>query len=232
MEFHGANAVAAWKLGAQAVLNHGDVDNLSVTVEAPLTLAPAALATWNPQSVSAQADDVFSVANTIFPASLAARSADKDELYRRYLMIMDRMRNRAGGFRVWGTYFERLTNFGALRVNQLDRVIEKLNTWPNTSRTGLVFHLSSPETDAPRTRGGPCWHFGELLCHRDGTTDLLAMYRNQDYFNKALGNFLGLGQLLGFVCQQSGRQPGKLICNAAHAFNGGRKADLAALVAR
>jgi len=70
------------------------------------------------------------------------------------------------------------------------------------------------------------------LCHRDGTIDLFAVYRNQDYFNKALGNFVGLADLLNFVCQQSGRRPGKLICNAAHAFNGGRKADLSLLVSR
>ncbi len=232
MELQADDVVTAWKLGAKAILDNGDLDNLSVTVRTPLALTPDTLQRWTPQAVVPLADDVHAVANTIFPAALAARCANRAELFTRYFAIIDRLRARPGGFRAWGTYFERLTRFGDTRVNQLDRVIVKLNTWPNASRTGLVFHLSSPETDAPRTRGGPCWHFGELLCHRNGTIDLLAVYRNQDYFNKALGNFLGLGQLLEFVCQQSGHAPGKLICNAAHAFNGGRRADLTALMAK
>jgi hypothetical protein len=231
VEVHEANSVEAWKAGARLILNGGEQTNLSVIIDMPMALPSPEYAARNPCSVAPGADDVFAVANTIFPATLASRATTKEELYTRYSAIMNRMRNRKGGFRAWGTYFERLTAFGTTRTNQLDRVIAKLNSWPNVSKTGLVFHLSSPETDAPRTRGGPCWHFGELLCHTDGTIDLLAVYRNQDYFNKALGNFLGLANLLNFICQQSGHTPGKLICNAAHAFNGGTKAHLTTLAA-
>jgi hypothetical protein len=233
MEVSGANAVDAWKQAAKLILNgSGELHNLSVTVDAPLALPHDAVSKFSPRSVVLTADDVLEVANTIFPSSLSRRAASRDELYLRYLSIMDRMRSRRGGFRTWGTYFERLVCFGSAKVNQLDRVIVKLNAWPIASKTGLVFHTSSPETDAPRTRGGPCWHYGELLCHKNGVIDLYAVYRNQDYFNKALGNFVGLGDLLNFICQQSGREPGKLICNAAHAFNGGRKADLSTLISQ
>lgn len=209
MELSEPDLVAAWKAGASVVLRDGDVDNLSVTIGDPLALAPDTLDRWNPRAIVTSADDVFAVANTIFPSSIAHRSANSADLYRRYLEIIARLRRRRGGFRAWGTYFERLTNFGTSGVNQLDLAISKLNTWPNTSKTGLVFHLSSPETDRPRTRGGPCWHFGELLCHQDGTIDFLAVYRNQDYFNKALGNFLGLAQLLNFICEQIRSAAGK-----------------------
>jgi len=231
VEVQGANLVDAWKRAARLILDRGEQTNLSVTIGAPLSLQRASFERMNPKLVVPTADDIFKVGNTIFPASLSGRVRTRKELYHRYGAIMSRLR-RNGGLGSWGSYFERLTSFGETKINQLDRVIDKLNSWPVASKTGLVFHLSSPETDAPRTRGGPCWHFGELLCHRDGTVDMFAVYRNQDYFNKALGNFLGLAQLLDFICRQSNHQPGKLICNAAHAFNGGRKADLAALLGR
>jgi thymidylate synthase len=232
MEVQGANAIEAWKKAANLILQRGELHNLSVTIDGPFALARNAVLPLSPRSIVAKADDVFEVANTIFPAQLSSRATDRDDLYNRYSAIMERLRKRRGGLGTWGTYFERLICFGTTQVNQLDRVINKLNTWPNASKTGLVFHTSSPETDSPRTRGGPCWHYGELLCHRDGKIDLFAVYRNQDYFNKALGNFIGLSDLLNFICLETGHQPGKLICNAAHAFNGGRKSDLAALVLR
>jgi len=114
-------------------------------------------------------------------------------------------------------------------VNQLDRAIDKLTTWPKRSTTGLVFHLSSPDLDAPRTRGGPCWHFGEIIWREDNILDLVVVYRNHDFFNKALGNFIGLGQLLKFICDESGKNAGSLRCHSVHAFNPESVARLKAL---
>jgi muramoyltetrapeptide carboxypeptidase LdcA involved in peptidoglycan recycling len=39
-----------------------------------------------------------------------------------------------------------------------------------------------------------------------------------DYFNKTLGNLIGLSKLLQFICIQSGRVPGKLIIHSANAY--------------
>ncbi len=64
---------------------------------------------------------------------------------------------------------------------------------------------------------------------RDPATPLPALTGLTDLITEAF--VLGLACLLDFICQQSGRTPGKLICNAAHAFNGGRKSDLIALSA-
>jgi thymidylate synthase len=102
--------------------------------------------------------------------------------------------------------------------NQLETAIEKMNRWPRSSRTGLVFHLSAPTLDAPRTRGGPCLQFIELLWHGNGTVDLAAVYRNHDFIDKALGNFVGLADLQQFICGETGKTPGNLVCHSMHAF--------------
>ena len=46
--------------------------------------------------------------------------------------------------------------------------------------------------------GAPCWQYGQLK-EKNGTLDLTAIYRNQDFFQKALGNYIALGQLLQFM---------------------------------
>jgi hypothetical protein len=48
--------------------------------------------------------------------------------------------------------------------------------------------------------------------------DLVAVYRNHDFLNKALGNFLGLGRLLNFIALEGGKRPGRVICHSVHAY--------------
>ncbi|MDM0015766.1 hypothetical protein QTH87_25225 [Variovorax sp. J22P168] len=170
------------------------------------------------------------VANTLFPQRTYERSANRTEFYARYLNAHDRAHKWQRGRHAWGTYFERLVRFPASGVNQLDRVVEKLNTWPQRSTTGLVFHLSSPAFDAPRTRGGPCLQFVEILWNANDTLDFVVVYRNHDFFNKVLGNYVGLGRLLKFICTESGKQPGKLVCHSVHAYRDSTQQQLRALI--
>ncbi|WP_157773851.1 hypothetical protein [Variovorax atrisoli] len=212
-------ALDAWKAGASLLLReHGEVCNLITTISEPCSIAQHWLEAHSPRAVKATADDSRDVANTLFPEKIYQRLADRSALYERYLAAHDRAHNWRSGRHAWGTYFERLVRFPPEGVNQLERAIEKLNTWPQRNTTGLVFHLSSPTVDAPRTRGGPCWHFGEILWNADESLDLVVVYRNHDYFNKVLGNFVGLGHLLKFICEASGKTPGKLICHSVHAY--------------
>ena len=46
---------------------------------------------------------------------------------------------------------------------------------------------------------------------------LTAIYRSQYIVEKALGNLLGLSNLLFFVCRQTGLNPGTLVCHATYA---------------
>lgn len=226
----GRTALDAWRNGVALVLGRGEVFNLVTTIEEPTALDAAWLTQCSPRKRGLPGDDVREVIKTIFPYELARAVPDRAEFYRAYLSRHDRgmrfRRNRSA----WGTYFERLVRFpGHAETNQLEVVIQKLNTWEKRSSTGLVFHLSTPACDTPRTRGGPCWHFGEIIWHPENLLDLVVVYRNHDFYNKALGNFLGLGQLLKFICAASGKRPGRLICHSVHAYNGGTVEGLRAL---
>jgi hypothetical protein len=216
------NALQAWQAGVLKLLaTSGELTNLITTIESPCLIDDTWLAARSPHRFASKGDDIRDVINTIFPVKLAHKAANRADLFAMYLKRHDRTHRWKSGRHAWGTYFERLIRFPPTGVNQLDRVIQKLCAWETRNTTGLVFHLSSPAVDAPRIRGGPCWHYGELLWNADGTLDLVAVYRNHDFFNKALGNFIGLGQLLAFICQQSGKKPGKLICHSVHAYHDG-----------
>ncbi|WP_132257445.1 hypothetical protein [Paucimonas lemoignei] len=220
----------AWQTGARKIVQgRGEAFNLITEIAQPTQLDSQWLQDYSPHR-TAGVERIEDVIDTIFPISLHQRFPVRAELYSKYLTrhrrAMKWSRNRGR----WGTYFERLIAFGRPEpVNQLERVIEKLTTWEQRNTTGLVFHLSSPATDAPRTRGGPCWHFGELLWHSNNVLDLVVVYRNHDYFNKALGNFIALGQLLGFIAGESGKTAGKLICHSVHAYSDKSLANLSTL---
>lgn len=216
----GVDCVEAWRGGAQAIHNQGrNLCNLMIEIENPTRLTQAWLETYNPRSIGPDADNIRHVINTVFPYRLRNRVGTRAEFYEKYQEIALRARRIYRNRGAWGTYFHRLIDFSNDgQTNQLEIAITKLNTWNQRSTTGLVFHLSSPQIDNPRTRGGPCWHFGELLWQRGDRIDLVVVYRNHDYFNKALGNFISLGQLLDFICAESNKTAGKLICHSVHAY--------------
>lgn len=227
----GATALDAWRAGCSLLLaSRGEISNLLTTIMQPCLVDCQWLVQHSPLRFKAGADDARDVANTLFPQRTYERLANRQDLYSRYLEVHDRARRYQRGRHAWGTYFERLIRFPPLGVNQLERAIEKLNTWPQRNTTGLVFHLSSPAIDSPRTRGGPCWQFAEILWNADDSLDFVVVYRNHDFFNKVLGNFVGLGRLLRFICSSTGKQPGKLICHSVHAYSDSSQQQLRALI--
>jgi hypothetical protein len=215
----GDRALEAWRAGCALLLtSRGDISNLMTTIAHPCLVDNQWLAQHSPVRFKVGADVARDVANTLFPQRIFEHAANRADLYSRYLKAHDRARRWQRGRHAWGTYFERLVRFPPGGVNQLERAIEKLNTWPQRNTTGLVFHLSSPAVDSPRTRGGPCWQFAEILWNADDSLDLVVVYRNHDFFNKVLGNFIGLGRLLHFICSSTNKQPGKLVCHSVHAY--------------
>lgn len=216
----GVDALEAWRAGVNTVVaNKGSVFHLFTTIERPTAYSEAWLTQHSPHYRFGVGDSVADVINTIFPVALAARVTTRGELYERYNELHSRAAKWKRNRSAWGTYFQRLTRFPPDGVNQLERVIEKLGTWSRRNTTGLVLHLSSPSVDAPRTRGGPCWHFGQVLWQPDDSLDLAVVYRNHDFFNKALGNFIGLGQLLAFMARETGKVPGRICCHSMHAYS-------------
>lgn len=219
-QFHGSTCLEAWAAAAEYLrAGRPECLNMMIEIDNPTELQEVWLQTHNPRRFLARGDDIRDVINTIFPYRLVDRSKNRAEIYSKYLAAHRRGRRRVANRGAWGTYFQRLIDFqGDGTVNQLETILDKLTEWQTRSTTGLVFHLSSPHLDRPRTRGGPCWHYGELIWNEGGVIDLVVVYRNHDYFNKALGNFIGLGQLLRFLCGETDKIPGKLICHSIRGY--------------
>ena len=227
----GDTALDAWRAGCVLLLDSGgEINNLMTTIAQPCKIQEIWLEQYSPARVKAGANTARNVANTLFPQSICKREANRADFYARYLKAHDRAHRWRRGRHAWGTYFERLVRFPPEGVNQLERAIEKLGTWPRRNTSGLVFHLSSPTIDTPRTRGGPCWQFAELLWNADESLDLVVVYRNHDFFNKVLGNFVGLGRLLRFICDATAKQPGKLVCHSVHSYFDCSQQQLRALI--
>ena len=56
-----------------------------------------------------------------------------------------------------------------------------------------------------------------LKVHPERGLTLTALYRNQTYITRCLGNLIGLGMLQDFVAKQAGLEVGPLTCIATHA---------------
>jgi hypothetical protein len=216
----GADCVDAWRTATALLLERGPLESLIVTILDPAHFDPREYRRWTPSQITPGILNQSDVANTIFPQRLYNRFK-RTGLYRRYREIQERARRMRRHPGSWGTYFSRAIDFGASHINQLELVIQKLTTWDRQPRAALVIHLSSAETDGPRTRGGPCLQMLEIVQPSAGVLDLVAIYRSQDYCNRALGNFIGLGRLLSFLCAEAERTPGQLVIHAIHAYYGG-----------
>jgi hypothetical protein len=200
--------------------------NLILEVSYPEEFDSAWFYHFDPRRVSPRGERPSDVANTIFPLKTWKNSMGRQEFYRRYTNAHSR-----GHKRRWGTYFLRLIDFGSTHVNQLENAIDVLNNWRNEPGNAIVFHLSSPEFDRFQPLGSPCLQLIQLQVHK-GVIDMVAVYRNHDYFNKALPNLVGLGQLLNFICGSSGRQVGRLVCHSTHAFSSANSSSLKRLLER
>lgn len=242
ISFWGQNCLEAWQNAVSGLLRStGDkLNNVIVEIENGGIEDPLWIDEFNPKDCSADGESIKDVANTIFPQRtwerLQIKGESRHELYRRYPIIYEngkhfgqkQRRNKTA----WGTYFLRLVKFGNSNVNQLENAISAISNWPGNYRGAITFHLSSPEYDSYRRRGGPCWHFAELGCTATGEINFSVVYRSHDYFNRTLGNFIGLSRLLNFICQETGKRPGKLVCQSVyawHSFSKNKMRELAGL---
>jgi hypothetical protein len=175
---------------------------------------------------------VSTVANTLFPSSwyipdrIGAAAAEHLYDLERTARPVSRRRNRRG------TYFERMVAWpgpAGNEFNQLAHVIHRLRLARERGhQRGHDYEvgLTTPadEIAAPvlvpgkdrYTQGFPCLsHLSFSLL--DGVVHLLAVYRSHDFISRAYGNYLGLGRVLHFVAQESGRPTGELTCVSASA---------------
>lgn len=167
---------------------------------------------------------VGTVANTIFPSAYLRGSATRQEFYERYLARLPRLRKQQGNRH--GTYFGRLIEYPASidprrgpTMNQLEGIIQKLQRQlrgRGPKRFAYQAQIFVPGRDDASLMGFPCLSFVSFQLDRRRLC-LTATYRNQYYFERALGNFVGLARLQQFVAQEVGLAPGSLTIHACHA---------------
>jgi len=215
-----ANSIPdAWLAVTGYVLaNHNEARNVVVAIHDPLSVDPVLH-----RSIEAFCRDQGllmpkQVAYTIFPRGLARRRTASElfDAYNRTRGFFDRVKTG------WGTYFRRMTHYevGHGAVNQLGRIIDAINSRTLCHRAAYTMAIPHPGGENVRTRGAPCLNYLAFQIEPDElqTISLLAVYRNHDVVERAYGNFLGLGWLLRFLCNETESQVGQLTCLSSHAY--------------
>ena len=122
------------------------------------------------------------------------------------------------------SYVERLLAWrgrdNGRQVPQLQNILARLKTEVrNRAPKSSAYELSiySPGLDAGYM-SFPCLaHVSIKYDHNRGLIHLTALYRNHTYLSHAYGNFVGLGRLLKFLCQETETNPGELVSISTHA---------------
>jgi thymidylate synthase len=215
----GGNVADAWQRGCELIIQTPDhiVRNLITEVENPTYTNRDWFTRFDPKSGGAD-DRLSVVAKVLFPETSMRSGENRLAYYQRWATILERARRSGRLHSSWGgTYFQRLLSIGG-SDNQIENAIRVLRGWRNRSETAIVAHLSNPAIDGLRPRGSPCLQFIEILWRPNAILDLVAVYRNHDYLNKTLWNFIGLGRLLSFIAMESGKRPGRLVCHSVRAY--------------
>lgn len=219
---NGTNCYDAWFNTSLHITKqpNGDDTNIIVNISNPcdFTNLDTWLRNFNPKKLGRKLDEIRHVINTIFPYNLRSLVSTREDFYKKYSETYSKSRNKR-----WGTYFQRLISFGKgvapSYPNQLEFAIKALKS-KSPQRFFITFHLTASNIESNvRPLGGPCWQYGELIKNTGDSIDFVVVYRNHDYFNKALGNFIGLAKLLDFICAETGHSPGNLIIHSVHGYS-------------
>jgi hypothetical protein len=214
----GVDIVDAWKKASKLVLKAPEnrVRNLVVEIDNPTKFERPWLKRFDPKGVGST-DRLSVVVKVLFPFTGRKTGETRDEFYDRWNASLEENRRKKRLRAPWGTYFGRLTNFGS-NENQLENIIKALSGWRMRPEAALIAHTSAPTLDTIKPIGSPCLQYIEILWGRDDVIDLVAVYRNHDFLKKALGNYIGLGQLLHFISSESNKKAGKIVCHSVRAY--------------
>jgi hypothetical protein len=219
------DCASAWLEAASTVnaLPGHEAHNVIIGVENPL--AGATLANPVVSKVNAfltQYDkSVECIANTIFPKTLyQIHGAPKFiNVFHERLLPKIRKNKRWSGY-----YFERMTSVPAAdgtTTNQLwDNVVLRMRDKNTKSLNKFELSLFDQDRDVDDSPyGGQCLSFlsFKLQPGNPKTLMLTAIYRNQYYTEKLLGNLIGLGRLMEFVAAETKTKVGPLVIHSTHA---------------
>lgn len=172
------------------------------------------------------ADPIATVAATIFPASDYRRNGVKGVFEDFPENTYPRLSTR------WGTYAGRMlrrNDKNGEPFNPLEVTIGKLRAQnERTSPLRAIYEVGmtdiltdvpifDPAADSNSGMGQPCLAHLSFKLRADRGVMLTALYRNHYYVQRALGNLIGLSQLLYFVSRESGLTSRSLVCHSTFA---------------
>ena len=234
LAIRGSSRAEAWLKAVKAIVQCEDWEAFHVVVE----IADATKSGPNDSDVETKVNDFLvaheaqplqTVAETIFPAS-EYRRYGKEGVFEYYPnCVYSEIKDGT-----WGTYAYRLvrrkSEQGEGSFNPLEVCIDKLRNQLAKRPTfrscyeidvldsGFDLHTYDGSIDRNRLRGGPCLSHLSFKISSDRRRLLLsATYRYHYYIERFLGNALGLGQLQKFVCNETGLEPGPILCVSSFA---------------
>ena len=184
-------------------------------------------------------DHIETVAQTIFPnIRLYYTCPDPQDPDQRQKLYDDYMRDKSfiRAFNPRGTYFQRMIwwhSWDTSReksINQLENIIQKIRSGkatrvvyeivmenPSNSGTDSInFYNPNFDRKFVRQMNFPCLSFlsikPESAEKPGGKIHMTALYRNHYFLSRAYGNYLGLGWLLKFIADATGKNVGELLC--------------------
>lgn len=199
---------------------------LLVRIQDPLQRRPSIDRRYNAFCQAQRLPCIDGVAATIFPEAFyrfhcrgdVAQLFTGSQRYRRKVEMVFRKR-------LDFSYFERLIRWqpvGASPVNQLEAFITRMREYMYKYEAWYFYPTIDPTRDLWKIRGGPCLSAIDLKYERNqNRLHLFAFYRDHDFETKAFGNYVGLGHLLRFLCEQVGTELGAVHCLSLRAGFGG-----------
>jgi len=165
---------------------------------------------------------------TIFPKSLYVQmNRDPEKLfdtYNRVNGVYDRLQRKYGHKFGWGSYFRRMTHYQIIdehgnrkTINQLGEIIQMLRERSRVYKAAYTISIQIPGVNTRRIIGGPCLNYITLQLSYPRVLNMLAVYRNHDFIQRAYGNYLSLGETMEFICEQTEYSMGRLNCLSSHA---------------
>jgi thymidylate synthase len=227
-KFDAPSVTDAWLDAAKFLCDSGEAVGLHVAIADPTSVDSSVVAELDRALAAEKHLNCKHVANTIFPAGLWRKFGNSDHhrlflLYNRQGGYYDRLKRRRArsSHYDWGTYFQRLSSaeLSGRDESQLSQAIRAL-TRKDKPRGAVHLHTGFAK-DGIRKIGGPCLQ--SLTMHTEWSKgqphlSACALYRNHDFFQKALGNYIGLGNLVQFVAESSQLAVGTLHVISGHAY--------------
>jgi thymidylate synthase len=224
----------AWAQAILSLENHAwNQWNLIIQIENPCLLEIGIHDVVKQFAITNRLIGPDQVAYTIFPIKIYRPGTTKDYLYRGYKKYYTFTRKQP--HKGWGTYFDRMIHYNPsgqenAETDQLSNIIDAINSRLVNYGASFVIIIPYPNRDSKRLMGAPCLNYitvqVENGINKQLCINMLAVYRNHDFMERAYGNYYGLCMLLRYIALETDSEIGRLTCVSSHAYVPNHKREL------